>query len=213
MDKDNSVKSNNSDRPKQEPKELNLEDYEIIEVNDHPDGNLPACNRVAIIVGQWAMPTTVVLVLITCFSGFYLSEAAFTPVVGMIAPVVMALIMVIRDASVGKEEDPTVKDRENERKERSQQYQHEKDVTLAKMGLDERIKKQEISEHARQFDMMQASTKEFFELIKEMNARMTQQMTKPKSTELAVGETKVVISDGSSKVQTRAGANAVTTEE
>ena len=46
------------------------------------------------------MPTTVVLVLITCMSGYFLSETAFTPVMGMIAPVVMALIMVIKEASV-----------------------------------------------------------------------------------------------------------------
>ena len=75
-------------------------------------------NVVAILVGRWAMPTTVLLVLITCMSGYYLSESAFTPVVGMIAPVVMALIMVIKEASVGKDEDPMLVDRMQERKER-----------------------------------------------------------------------------------------------
>ncbi|WDD98062.1 hypothetical protein [Thalassomonas actiniarum] len=190
-------------------KKLNLEDYEFIEISDQENSDSPTSNRVAVIVGQWAMPTTVVLVLITCFSGFFLSEAAFTPVVGMIAPVVMALIMVIRDASAGKEEDPTIKDRENERKERNQHYQHyqhEKDVTLARMTLEERMKNQEITEHARQFNVLQESTKEFFELIKEMNTKMTQQMNKPKSTEFAVGDTKVIINDGSSKVESNTKA-------
>ncbi|WP_281560244.1 hypothetical protein [Thalassomonas sp. RHCl1] len=198
---DNSVEPATTSDNANNKKKLNLEDYEFIEISDQENSDSPTSNRVAIIVGQWAMPTTVVLVLITCFSGFFLSEAAFTPVVGMIAPVVMALIMVIRDASVGKEEDPTVKDRENERKERSQQYQHEKDVTLARMELDERMKNQEITEHARQFNVLQESTKEFFELIKEMNTKMTQQMNKPKSTEFAVGDTKVIINDGSSKIE------------
>jgi len=159
-------------------------------------------NLVAVIVGKWAMPTTVMLVLITCMSGYFLSETAFTPVVGMIAPVVMALIMVIKEASVGKDEDPGVKDREGERQERTEQYRQEKEVKLAQMELDERLKNQASKEQARQVDMFHSSTKDFVDLIKEMNHKTTLQMTKPKSTELMIGETKIKISDGGTSVST-----------
>lgn len=159
-------------------------------------------NRVAMIVGKWAMPTTVVLVLITCMSGFYLNESAFTPVVGMIAPVVMALILVIKEASVGKDEDPSFKDREGERQERIEQYREEKKVRLVQMELEERLKNQAIKEQARQVDMFHASTRDFVDLIKEMNHKMTLQISKPKSTELAIGKTKIKISDGDTSVVT-----------
>ena len=159
-------------------------------------------NQVAIIVGKLAMPTTVILVLITCMSGFFLSETAFTPVVGMIAPVVMALIMVIKEASVGTEEDPSIKDREGERRERIQQYQQEKEIKLVKLELEERLKNQAIREQARQVDMFHSSTKDFVDLIKEMNDKITLQMTKPRSTELAIGETKIKISDGGTSIET-----------
>ena len=159
-------------------------------------------NQVAIIVGKLAMPTTVILVLITCMSGFFLSETAFTPVVGMIAPVVMALIMVIKEASVGTEEDPSIKYREGERRERIQQYQQEKEIKLVKLELEERLKNQAIREQARQVDMFHSSTKDFVDLIKEMNDKITLQMTKPRSTELAIGETKIKISDGGTSIET-----------
>ncbi|BBN82775.1 hypothetical protein PA25_27600 [Pseudoalteromonas sp. A25] len=59
---------------------------------------------VMVLVGKWAMPTTVILVLVTCLSGYFLEVEAFTAVVGMISPVIMALIMVIKDAlSVDKD--------------------------------------------------------------------------------------------------------------
>ncbi|MBD1583099.1 hypothetical protein [Pseudoalteromonas sp. S16_S37] len=54
---------------------------------------------VMVLVGKWAMPTTVILVLVTCLSGYFLEMEAFTAVVGMISPVIMALIMVIKEAS------------------------------------------------------------------------------------------------------------------
>lgn len=203
MDKDNtnqsaeSLVNNTTDQ-----ENINFSDADFAEIINQQSSGLGS-NRVTEVVGQWAMPTTVLLVLITCFSGFFLSETAFTPVVGMIAPVVMALIMVIRDASIGKDEDPSIKIREEERKERTAQYQHKKDIKLAKMGLDERLKNQQTNEQARQFDMFQSSSKEFVDLIKEMNAKITQQINKPKSTELAIGETKVVITDGNTKIDSK----------
>lgn len=168
---------------------------------EHREVGIGKTNVVAILVGKWAIPATVVLVLITCLSGYYLTEAAFTPVVGMIAPVVMALIMVIKEASVGKDEDPAVQDRENERRERVEQYRHEKDVRLAQMELDERLKNQEVSEQARQFDTFHQSTREFVSLVKDMNSRLAQQLEKQKSTELAIGDTRIKISDGDTTVE------------
>ncbi|ATG76448.1 MULTISPECIES: hypothetical protein [Pseudoalteromonas] len=56
---------------------------------------------VIMLIGRWAMPTTVVLVLVTCLAGYFLELQAFTAVVGMISPVVMALIMVIKEALIG----------------------------------------------------------------------------------------------------------------
>lgn len=169
--------------------------------NQHQEVNAGKTNVVAILVGKWAIPATVVLVIITCLSGFYLTEAAFTPVVGMIAPVVMALIMVIKEASVGKDEDPAVQDRENERKERIEQYRHEKEVRLAQMELEERLKNQEVSEQARQFDTFHQSTREFVALVKDMNSRLANQLEKQKSTELAIGDTRIKISDGDTTVE------------
>lgn len=157
---------------------------------------------VSVIVGKWAMPATVLLVLITCVSGYYLDEAKFTPVVGMIAPVVMALIMVIREASVGKDEDTTLLNSESERRERIAQYHHEKEVKLAQLQSTERIKAQEIQEQARQFDMFHASTKEFLELVRETNSKIAQQVEKPHSTELAVGDTKIKIGNNGTEVST-----------
>ena len=54
------------------------------------------------LVGKWAMPTTVVLVLVTCLSGYFLDFKVFTAVLGIISPVIMALVMVIKEASVGR---------------------------------------------------------------------------------------------------------------
>ncbi|SFC13047.1 hypothetical protein [Pseudoalteromonas denitrificans] len=175
---------------------------ESIEYNGVDEIEETNTNKVAIIVGKLAMPTTVILVLITCLSGYFLNEAAFTPVVGMIAPVVMALIMVIKEASVGKDEDPGVKDREGERNERTTRYSHDKEIKLAQLERDERVNHQNVKEHARQFDMLHSSTQEFVDLIREMNTEMTVQMTKPKSTELAIGDTKIKISDGGANVET-----------
>ena len=195
---------------KYDPDNKTEESHQYVDDNDQSDirdeayqedsldgpyqGNI-SDGRVAMIVGKWAMPTTVILVLITCMSGLYLSESAFTPVVGMISPVVMTLIMVIKEASVGKEEDPAVQDREGERKERMDRYEHETEIKLAQMEHEERAKNQLMKEQARQFDMCQISTKEFVKLISEMNNKMTSEMAKPKSTELTIGDTKIKIND------------------
>ncbi|MBE0370336.1 hypothetical protein J8L98_17590 [Pseudoalteromonas sp. MMG013] len=133
---------------------------------------------VMVIVGKWAMPTTVVLVLITCLSGYYLDVEAFTPVVGMIAPVIMALIMVIREASVGKDEDQALADRKRERDERIKQYQIEKELKLAQMALEEKRHTQELDEKARQFDLSQAAAKDVVELAREMNSSLVDIMKK-----------------------------------
>ena len=159
-----------------------------------------ASGAVAVIVGKLAMPTTVLLVLITCISGYYLDEAKFTPVVGMIAPVVMALIMVIREASVGKDEDTTLLNIESERRERAEQYKHEKEIRLAEMQLDERLKDKDLEEHGRQFNMFHASNKAFLELVRESNSRMAKQVDKPHSTELAVGDTRIKIGSQGAKI-------------
>ena len=198
MTSENETHSSNNLQPNDE--EYNNSTHELVSTSQ--DSHADADPKVSLIVGKWAMPTTVILVLITCMSGFFLSEAAFTPVVGMIAPVVMALIMVIKEASVGKDEDPGVQDRESERKQRTEQLRHDKEVKLAQMARDERIKNQEIQEQAKQFDMYNASTREFVDLIKEMNLKMTQQLNKPKSTELAIGDTKIKLCDGETSVAT-----------
>ena len=118
----------------------------------------------------------------------------------MIAPVVMALIMVIREASVGKDEDTTLLNSESERRERIVQYNHEKEVRLAQMESNERTKIREIQEHARQFDMFHTSTREFLELVRESNNKIAQQVDKPHSTELAVGDTHIKIGNNGTKV-------------
>ncbi|WDE10834.1 hypothetical protein [Thalassomonas haliotis] len=187
MNTDNSVKSRTNPDRASEKEKLNLEDDKFVEIGE--PGNPPdTSSRAAVIAGQWAMPTTVALVLITCLSGIFLSEAAFTPVIGMVAPVVMALIMMVRNASLGKKETPTTKDRKNGCEGRS---------------LDQKIKNQQVSEQARQFKMLQASTKEFFELIKEINTKMTQQMNKANASEFALGDSKVVINNSISKVESQ----------
>ncbi len=160
-------------------------------------------NMVAILVGRWAMPTTVLLVLITCMSGYFLSESAFTPVVGMIAPVVMALIMVIKEASVGKDEDPMLVDRRQERKERLAKSEHQLQVEINKIQSTERLKKEEMKEQAHQFDAREKSRKEFIDLIKEMNDKLTESMNKEKSTELIIGDTKIKIGDGGTVVESK----------
>ncbi|CAH9054035.1 hypothetical protein PSECIP111951_00945 [Pseudoalteromonas holothuriae] len=55
-------------------------------------------DTVLMLLGKWIMPTTVVLVLAMCISGYFLEMEAFTAIVGMTSPVVMALIMVIKEA-------------------------------------------------------------------------------------------------------------------
>ncbi|BDU35915.1 hypothetical protein [Vibrio nigripulchritudo] len=177
--------------------EQELKDLEEEEHTKAKDRSKPQ-EVVMVLVGRWAMPTTVVLVLITCMSGYFLEVEAFTPVVGMIAPVVMALIMVIREASVGKEEDETYKDREREREERIKQYQMEKEVKLAQMEFEEKRHQQEMAEKARQFDVNSASTSEFVGLAREMNSQLAEIMKK--ETELVVGDTRIKVADGSTKV-------------
>lgn len=176
------------------------------EYDDYPeqqefDTAIDASAAVSVIVGKWAMPTTVLLVLITCVSGYYLEEAKFTPVIGMIAPVVMALIMVIREASVGKDKDTTLMNAESERNERMHQYGHEKEVRLAKMVSNERIKSRELEEQARQFDMFHQSTREILELVRETNNRVANQFEKPQSTELNIGDTKIKIGTQSTEIE------------
>jgi len=203
MNKDTSAKSATSAcNPGANLKRLNLDDYDAMKVSHEPNGKLPAHNQATDITGQWAMPATVILVLIICFSGLFLGEASFTPVIGLIAPVLMALIMVIRDASIGKEEQPAINGRK----------QKVKDIPLARTTQGQRIKTREISDQSRQFDMMQASTKEFFELIKEINTRMTQQMNKATPTEFAADNTKS-INENSSKLQKQSAALAKSTEQ
>ncbi|CAG9001733.1 MAG: hypothetical protein CENE_03759 [Candidatus Celerinatantimonas neptuna] len=154
-----------------------------------------------VLVGKWAMPTTVILVLITCLSGYFLKEGAFTPVVGMIAPVVMALIMMIEEASVGKEEDEVLKDREKERMERMERlkkYQLENELRLAQLKSEGKRHQQDMAEKARQFDINTASTKEFVDLAREMNAQLAEIMKK--ETDLVVGDTRIKVSDDGTKV-------------
>jgi uncharacterized membrane protein len=153
---------------------------------------------IMVLVGKWAMPTTVILVLITCLSGYYLDVNAFTPVVGMIAPVVMALIMVIKEASVGKDEDESLRDREREREERLKKQQMENEVRLAQLEFEEKRYQQEMEEKARQFDIHTASEQEFISLTREMNAQLARFMRK--ETELIVGDTQIKVADGSIKV-------------
>ncbi|SFC07169.1 hypothetical protein [Pseudoalteromonas denitrificans] len=156
---------------------------------------------VMVLVGKWAMPTTVVLVLITCLAGYYLEVEAFTPVVGMIAPVVMALIMVIKEASVGKEEDEAIKDREREREERVKQYNIEKDIKLAQMAYEEKRHVQELAEKARQFDMTQSATRDFVSLAKDMNNQLADSMKK--ETELVMGDTHIKLADGKTSLKNK----------
>ena len=185
----------NSKINEQQARQFQQEQDEI----DQKTGNTQGL--VAIIVGKAAMPTTVLLVLITCVSGHFLDEAKFTPVVGMIAPVVMALIMVIKEASVGKDDDTTLLNSESERKERLQQASHNKEIKLAKMETEERIKSQELKEQARQFDLFHSSTGEFLELIKETNEKLVRQIEKPSLTELAIGDTKVKITGNGTQIE------------
>ena len=169
---------------------------------DKPYDYQKASATVSVIVGKWAMPTTVLLVLITCISGFYLEEAKFTPVVGMIAPVVMALIMVIREASVGKDQDTTLLNSESERKERREQQNNEKEIRMAQMEVDERIKAQEMQEQVRQFNMFHNSTREVLELVRETNDKIARQFEKPNSTELQVGDTRIKIGSQGAEIST-----------
>jgi len=160
-------------------------------------------NVVAILVGRWAMPTTVLLVLITCLSGYFLSEGAFTPVVGMIAPVVMALIMVIKEASVGKDEDPMLVDRIQERRERLIKSAHNAKIEIDKVHSNERLRREEMKEQLHQFDVREKSRKEFIDLIKEMNAKLANSTNKEKSTELIIGDTRIKIGDGGTVVESK----------
>ena len=127
---------------------------------------------VMVFIGKWAMPTTVVLVLITCLSGYYLDVEAFTPVVGMIAPVVMALIMVVKEILIGKGGNEAKTD------DHSEHYQIEKELELAKLALEEQRYVQEQAEKARQFDLSQAATKDVVELAREMNMQLVDIMKK-----------------------------------
>ncbi|MBQ4839323.1 hypothetical protein [Pseudoalteromonas luteoviolacea] len=153
---------------------------------------------VMVLVGKWAMPTTVVLVLITCLSGYYLNVEAFTPVVGMIAPVVMALIMVIKEASIGQEQDESYLDRERERSERRRQSEIEKELKLAQLAYEERHFQQELTEKMRQFDKSAAATQDFVALAKDMNSQLAELMKK--ETELVVGDTRIKLADGNTQV-------------
>ena len=157
-------------------------------------------NIVAIIVGKSAMPTTVLLVIITCISGFYLDESKFTPVVGMIAPVIMALIMVIREASLGKEDNLALLNNDSEREERIQQFKYDKDVQLMQIQIQQKMKEQELQEQARQFDIYHASTREFLALIKDTNDKLSSHFEKIKSTELSIGDTSIKISDDGTRI-------------
>ncbi|WP_440056275.1 hypothetical protein ACSLBF_19390 (plasmid) [Pseudoalteromonas sp. T1lg65] len=169
----------------------------------HRERKAPVLSQdiVMVLVGKWAMPTTVILVLVTCLSGYYLDVEAFTAVVGMISPVIMALIMVIKEASVGKAEDATVKDREDERHERLHQYQIEKELKLAQLTFDKSRHSKELLEKARQFDQSQAATREFFHLAKEMNTQLADMMKK--ETELSIGDTHIKVADGNTKLRSK----------
>ncbi|OCQ19095.1 hypothetical protein A7985_21860 [Pseudoalteromonas luteoviolacea] len=153
---------------------------------------------VMVLVGKWAMPTTVILVLITCLSGYYLNVEAFTPVVGMIAPVVMALIMVIKEASLGQEQDESYLDRERERSERRRQLEIEKELKLAQLAYEERRFQQEMAEKIRQFDKGAEATQDFVALAKDMNSQLAELMKK--ETELVVGDTRIKLADGNTQV-------------
>ncbi|KZN53543.1 hypothetical protein N474_21015 [Pseudoalteromonas luteoviolacea CPMOR-2] len=153
---------------------------------------------VMVLVGKWAMPTTVVLVLITCLSGYYLNVEAFTPVVGMIAPVVMALIMVIKEASLGQEQDESYQDRERERSERRRQLEIEKELKLAQLAYEERRFQHEMQEKIRQFDKGTEATQDFVALAKDMNSQLAELMRK--ETELVVGDTRIKLADGNTQV-------------
>ncbi|RJE73254.1 hypothetical protein BGP78_03050 [Pseudoalteromonas sp. MSK9-3] len=133
---------------------------------------LPQQGIVMVFIGKWAMPTTVVLVLITCLSGYYLDVEAFTPVVGMIAPVIMALIMVVKEILIGKGGNEAKTD------DHSEHYQIEKELELAKLALEEQRYVQEQAEKARQFDLSQAATKDVVELAREMNMQLVDIMKK-----------------------------------
>ncbi|KZN34748.1 hypothetical protein N480_20915 [Pseudoalteromonas luteoviolacea S2607] len=153
---------------------------------------------VMVLVGKWAMPTTVILVLITCLSGYYLNVEVFTPVVGMIAPVVMALIMVIKEASLGQEQDESYLDRERERSERRRQLEIEKELKLAQLAYEERRFQQEMAEKIRQFDKGAEATQDFVALAKDMNSQLAELMKK--ETELVVGDTRIKLADGNTQV-------------
>lgn len=101
----------------------------------------------------------------------------------MIAPVLMALIMVIREASVGKGTNTTFLDTESERNERMHQFGHEKEVRLAQLESEEKIKSQELAGQAQQFDMFHKSTKEILALVRETNNRIASEFEKPQSTQ------------------------------
>ncbi|KZN46970.1 hypothetical protein N482_11190 [Pseudoalteromonas luteoviolacea NCIMB 1942] len=141
------------------------------------------------------MPTTVILVLITCLSGYYLNVEAFTPVVGMIAPVVMALIMVIKEASLIQEPDESYLVRERERSERRRQLEIEKELKLA---FEERRFQQEMVEKIRQFDKGAEATQDFVALAKYMNSQLAELMKQ--ETELVVGDTRIKLADGNTHV-------------
>jgi len=197
---DEEVSNNNAN---EDDNVYNKKEFLTIEDDTTEPQNSKVNNVVAILVGRWAMPTTVLLVLITCLSGYFLSEGAFTPVVGMIAPVVMALIMVIKEASVGKDEDPMLVDRIQERKERLIKSAHNARVEIDKIHSNERLKKEEMKEQQHQFDVREKSRKEFIDLIKEMNTKLANSMNKEKSTELIIGDTRIKIGDGGTVVESQ----------
>ena len=61
-------------------------------------------DTVALMVGKWAMPTAVMLVMIACVAGLFLEIEKFISLVGMIAPLALGLIMLIKKIVAGNEE-------------------------------------------------------------------------------------------------------------
>ncbi|KZN38780.1 hypothetical protein [Pseudoalteromonas luteoviolacea] len=173
-------------------------DFDAQEATQKAEEQRQPQDIVMVLVGKWAMPTTVVLVLITCLSGYYLNVEAFTPVVGMIAPVVMALIMVIKEASLGQEQDESYQDRERERSERRRQLEIEKELKLAQLAYEERRFQHEMQEKIRQFDKGTEATQDFVALAKDMNSQLAELMRK--ETELVVGDTRIKLADGNTQV-------------
>jgi len=138
-----------------------------------------------------ALVVTVILVLITCGSGYLLTESAFTAVVGLSAPVVVALLGVIRDTSIAAPVDTQVQMRQDERDERLETARLSAELEAKKVATEQAVKLADITERARQFDAQQVSQKDLLDLI-----------NKDKSTELEIGSTKIKLSDSGTSIST-----------